>query len=142
MERLRSLLDKTLVATDVANFLVEKYGLNFRIAHSIVASLVRQYGESGLDHANKLQRLIRKETGKSVHIDENELKKVTDPKSSIYRSPVLGGPNPKSVLAMIIARKKLLDKDRAWTTRKKLLLKNAESRLKVSISKLKGGEIA
>ncbi len=142
LERLRSLLDKTLVATDVANFLVEKYGLNFRIAHSIVASLVRQYGESGLDHANKLQRLIRKETGKSVHIDENELKKVTDPKSSIYRSPVLGGPNPKSVLAMIIAGKKLLDKHRAWTSRKKLLLKNAESRLKASISKLKGGEIA
>ncbi len=141
VERLRSLLDKMLTATDVANFLVEKHGLSFRASHAIVASLVRQYGQGGLDDAKKLGRIVQRETGNSVKIDEKELRKITDPARSIYRSPVLGSPNPKSVLAMVVARKRLLDKDRAWISEKKLQLNRTESRPKVWLAKLKVGEV-
>lgn len=141
-ERLRGLLDKTLAATDLANFLVKRHSLSFRVAHAVVGALVRQGGAHGLDDAGRLERLIRKETGRTIQIDGNELRKIIDPKTSIDRSSVVGGPNPRSVLAMLIARKRLMEKDRAWTSGKKLLLKNADARLKVWLGKLKGGEIA
>ncbi len=140
-ERLRGLLDETLAATDLANFLVERHSLSFRLAHAVVGALVRQAPPHGLSDTGRLEKVVRKETGRTVRISEKELREITDPKTSIDRSSVLGGPNPKSVLAMIIARKRLMEKHRAWTFGKKLLLKNADTRLKIWVGRLKGGEI-
>lgn len=96
--------DETLFATEVADYLVAKFGIPFREAHKRVGSLVRSAEADG-----SLSRVFTK-SGKQkissilgVDISDEELARVLDPLEVLGRRTNVGSPNPR------IVKKSLMD---------------------------------
>lgn len=81
-----------LLATDVADWLVEK-GLPFREAHHAVGAVVKLC----LDSGKKLQDLTVAELAKVNPIFDESVKARLDPRESLRRRDVVGGPAPSRV---------------------------------------------
>jgi argininosuccinate lyase len=102
-ERMRAGLDRSTLATDLAEHLVEK-GVPFRDAHAAVASLVSHCEKRGLPlHLARLNDLRRF----SPAFDEKALL-LLDPDSSIGRRGSTGGTAPASVRAQVRAARRRL----------------------------------
>lgn len=84
--------DGFLLATDVADWLVEK-GLPFREAHHVVGAIVKLC----LDSGKRLQDLTVAELVKVHPVFNDEVKQRLDPRESLRRRDVIGGPAPARV---------------------------------------------
>ncbi len=106
--------DEFLFATELADFLVGKFSLPFREAHSRVGKLVKFASEEG---KNELQftsldpKIVSGILG--VPIAKEELASIVDPKSLLARRKATGSPNPKKVLAACRIRIKIIAKHKA-----------------------------
>ena len=92
-ERMHSAIDSTMMATDLADYLVEK-GVPFRKAHEIVGKVVRAAGEAsrkvGLEK-------ISLEAYQAIGPFEADVYQVFDPMKSIEKRNAIGGTSPQSV---------------------------------------------
>lgn len=109
--------DETLFATELADYLVTKYGLTFREAHGRVGSLVKHAEASGF-LLNAFSQSKEEEITSilGVPISKKELLQVLDPNSLLSHRNVTGAPNPKLVrqsckfhLTLIAGQKKKLN---------------------------------
>ena len=93
-DRMRAAVSSTMMATDLADYLVER-GVSFREAHGAVGHLVRLSEESGTDlHA------LPKSAFRAAHEQFGEdVLDALSPLRSIERRDVDGGTGPKSVKA-------------------------------------------
>ncbi len=86
--------DGFLMSTDIADYLVEK-GVPFREAHHAVGALVRQCYQTG----RQLSALTDAEL-RAIHPAlDARLRRRMDPKESLRRRDVTGGPSPRRVAA-------------------------------------------
>jgi argininosuccinate lyase len=90
-ERMRSAIDATMMATDLADYLVAK-GLPFREAHALAGKVVRVAGEKQLS----LEEMSL-ETYQSIGPFEADVVQVFDPLKSIQARNVIGGTSLQSV---------------------------------------------
>ncbi len=90
-ERMRAALDTTMLATDLADYLVRK-GLPFRQAHEIVGKAVRMAGERGL----RLEQLALEEW-QSLGPFNADVFTVFDPQQAVERRCAFGGTAPAAV---------------------------------------------
>lgn len=91
--RLRNAIDPTMLATDLADYLVNK-GVPFREAHAMAGRMIREAGD------NSLEEVSLEEYQKIGPFDE-DVYQVFDPRISIRKRNVIGGTSPQSVKAQI-----------------------------------------
>jgi len=90
-ERMLSAIDSTMMATDLADYLVEK-GVPFRKAHEMVGKVVRAAGEKqvGLEEMSL-------EAYQVIGPFEADVYQVFDPLKSVEKRNAIGGTSPQSV---------------------------------------------
>lgn len=98
------------VATDIADLIVKKRKLPFRVAHKIVGKLVSKCIDEGIKpseiNSKILDEVSKNVIGKKLNIKDEELKKVIDPFECIKQRNIVGGPSPKAVEKSIISLQK------------------------------------
>ena len=94
--RMRSAVSSAMMATDLADYLVEK-GISFREAHKAVGALVRQCEETGLE----LHTLPRAAFAAAHAAFGDNVYDALSPQRSLERREVEGGTGPKAVKAQI-----------------------------------------
>ena len=105
-ERMRSAIDSTMLATDLADYLVRK-GIPFREAHAAVGKAVRMAAEKGIP----LEQITLDEW-KSLGAFESDIYEVFDPMESVKRRNATGGTSPESIKKQIQKAKSLIEGDR------------------------------
>ena len=102
-ERLRSAIDSTMLATDLADYLVEK-GVPFRKAHELAGKAVRAAGEQQVS-LEKMTLEAYQEIGGVLSGAkgpfEADVYQVFDPMKSIQKRNAIGGTSPQSVKMQI-----------------------------------------
>jgi argininosuccinate lyase len=90
-DRLRSAIDSTMMATDLADYLVEK-GVPFRKAHELAGKAVRVAGEKDVS----LEKMSL-ESYQAIGPFEADVYQVFDPMKSIEKRNAIGGTSLQSV---------------------------------------------
>ena len=91
-ERMRNAIDSTMMATDLADYLVEK-GVPFREAHSLAGKVVRTAGEGKV----RMEELPLEAYQAISPVFEADVVKVFDPLESINKRNTVGGTSLQSV---------------------------------------------
>ncbi len=91
-ERMRAAIDPTMMATDLADYLVNK-GVPFREAHAMAGKAVRAAGEGKMS----LEKMSL-ETYQAINpVFEADVYQVFDPLKSVEKRNAIGGTSPQSV---------------------------------------------
>ena len=99
-EQMRAAIDSTMMATDLADYLVDK-GVPFREAHAMAGKVVRVAGNSSLEE-------MPLEAYQAVGPFEADVYQVFDPLKSIQKRNAIGGTSPQSVKNQIAKCRKNL----------------------------------
>lgn len=91
-ERMRNAIDSTMMATDLADYLVEK-GVPFREAHSLAGKVVRAAGEGKV----RMEELSLEAYQAISLVFEADVYQVFDPLESINKRNTVGGTSLQSV---------------------------------------------
>ncbi len=91
-ERMRNAIDSTMMATDLADYLVEK-GVPFREAHSLAGKVVRAAGERNV----RMEKLSLEAYQAISPVFEADVYQVFDPLESINKRNTVGGTSLQSV---------------------------------------------
>ncbi|MEM3383110.1 MAG: argininosuccinate lyase [Nitrososphaerales archaeon] len=130
-----------LMATELVDTLVREQKISFRISHRIVGMLVKKALNEGksLEQAVKedLINIIKENTGKSISIPEEVLRKTLDPIENVKIRSVKGGPSPDEVSRMVRERQKALEKDYEWIIKKRESLNFADEKFSKEILSIK-----
>ncbi|GAB4467118.1 MAG: argininosuccinate lyase [Anaerolineales bacterium] len=94
-ERMRAAIDASMLATDLADYLVRK-GIPFREAHGIAGKAVRAAAEKGVSLDQ-----IPWDEWQALGPFEADVKEVFDPRKSVERRNAIGGTSPQSVKKQI-----------------------------------------
>jgi argininosuccinate lyase len=104
-------------ATELADVIARETGLSFRMAHNVVALVVRGALEAGRSadriRSADLDRAAEALFGRPLSIPEAAVRQALDPAENIRARTVLGGPAPGNMQAMLAARRAALAEDRA-----------------------------
>jgi len=95
-DRMRAALDTSLLATELADYLVRK-GVPFREAHHIVGRIVKETGGRG----ENLEGLSIAALREFSQVFDEDVKEVWDFRAAVERRGALGGTSPESVRAQI-----------------------------------------
>ncbi|MFN8434070.1 MAG: argininosuccinate lyase [Anaerolineales bacterium] len=96
-ERMRSAIDSTMMATDLADYLVAK-GVPFREAHSLAGKVVRAAGEEKV----RMEELPLEAYQAISSVFEADVYQVFDPLESINKRNTVGGTSLQSVKNQIV----------------------------------------
>jgi len=96
--RMKAALSSTMMATDLADYLVGK-GATFREAHEAVGSLIREAEGKGCE----LTDLPSRSFASAHSLFDDDAKEWLDPAQSVARRGVPGGTGPEAVRAQIAA---------------------------------------
>jgi len=100
-ERMNAAIDSTMMATDLADYLVSK-GIPFRETHSIAGKAVRAAGEKNVS----LEEMPLEAYQDLCPAFEADVYQVFDPMKSVEKRNVIGGTSPQSVKNQIIECRK------------------------------------
>ncbi|MGK2963286.1 MAG: argininosuccinate lyase, partial [Gemmatimonadaceae bacterium] len=103
-ERMTDALSSTMMATDLADYLVGK-GASFRDAHEAVGSLIREAEGRGCELTELPQSSFRAANA----LFGDDVMGSLDPRSSVGRRGVPGGTGPEAVRAQILAAAAAID---------------------------------
>ena len=104
-------------ATELADVIVRESGMSFRMAHNVVAVVVRDALVAGLTadaiRSADLDRAATALFGKPLGVPEAAVAQALDPAANIRARTVLGGPAPAELARMLAARRDALARDAA-----------------------------
>jgi argininosuccinate lyase len=104
-------------ATELADVIVRESGLSFRMAHNIVATVVRRALEEGRNadqiRSADLDTAAQALFGKPLGLSEMAVAQALDPDANIRTRTIQGGPAPGNIRAAVAARRSALAADRA-----------------------------
>jgi argininosuccinate lyase len=104
-------------ATELADVIVRESGLSFRMAHNVVALVVREALEAGRSaeaiRGADLDRAAETLFGRPLGIPEAAVAQALDPAANILARTVQGGPAPAEMARMLEARNAALARDAA-----------------------------
>jgi argininosuccinate lyase len=115
-------------ATDLADLLVQKYGMAFRTAHTLVG---RAVSKGNLDLAT-LDRVAAEEgfpKPSDLGLTQQEIDTSLDPVASVDRRRVPGAPSPFAVRVSLAERRAALDRDSRLLDERRNALSEATRRL-------------
>jgi argininosuccinate lyase len=100
--RMRAALDAGYSqATDLAEWLMTRFAIDYRTAHRIVHKAVHSQHPASTLNADALARASRDVLGVPWQLDDDELNAVVDPDTLVHSRTVLGGAAPGSVATML-----------------------------------------
>jgi len=102
-KRMRSAISSTMMATDLADYLVEK-GASFRDAHAAVGSLIRESEREGCE----LDALPKSSFSAAHALFGDDVLDWLEPARSVARRDVPGGTGPTAVAAQLRAAREAL----------------------------------
>jgi argininosuccinate lyase len=124
-------------ATELANMLVRKYNVAFRISHKIVGALVKSLIDSKqtlLDATPELlQKIAQEAAGVKLTVKKGDIIDCTNPRKLIETYKVQGGPSPVEVERAITKLKKNMISSKNILAKLKQNLGNAESTLNSTV---------
>jgi argininosuccinate lyase len=107
-------------ATELADVIVRETGLSFRMAHNIVAIVVRDALAEGRTAESIASTALDEAAlllfGKPLHIAAEKLRAALDPAQNFAGRSLLGGPAPIAMAQMIAHRREGLAQDRQGIT--------------------------
>jgi argininosuccinate lyase len=119
-----------ITVTELADTIVRKENLSFRIAHKIVGACVKTAVESGTEITfDSLQNVSEEILGRSLTLSAEEVKKALTTENFVAVRTIYGGPAPSETRRALAAEREHETYDLGWfdeTTRK---LKNAAENL-------------
>ncbi len=129
--------DEYLFATELADYLVQKYGVPFREAHSRVGELVKFAAEEGKTRAqftglnlNKVKEIL------GVNVSADELSSIIDPTRVLSKRKATGSPNPDLVLDACKVGEKEVKKHEATLEAFEREIADAGKKLEVAVQKI------
>ncbi|MBN1785261.1 MAG: argininosuccinate lyase [Candidatus Bathyarchaeota archaeon] len=125
--------------TELANLLVKKYDVPFRMSHKIVGAVVKTLLEKKLTLLNLKSELVNKTAenvaGITLAVKQADIKDSIDPKKFVESHNTLGGPAPAEVKRMLKNRKQLTAHSKKSLETHKKGLEEADLKLKSAIHK-------
>ena len=101
--------------TEIADELVRREGISFRVSHQIVGTVVRNCLESGTKSdeitVEMIDKVARENGLNSIKWDQQELDKITDPYISMINRISYGSPGPKVIKLSLDKYNNELEKD-------------------------------
>lgn len=127
-------------ATFLANTIVRKKGIPFRIAHQIVARLVRMAYDEGKKPGEVTSEMVdraAKEIGaQQLQLSEEALRKALDPEIIVRSKKAIGGTAPERVKEDIASSSRRLVEDEKIVATLETKLATAEKKLGATIDEL------
>lgn len=119
--------------TDLADLLVRRNGLSFRQAHHVVGAIVHEVMNSGRApdsiNAENVARALRVVADAELRVSEDEIRDSLDPKKSVERRTVKGGPAAGRVGEMAADLKAAAARLSNWISDKRTALATADATL-------------
>jgi argininosuccinate lyase len=120
--------------TELANLLVKKYDVPFRVAHKIVGAVVKTLLEKKMVLSDLTPELLnmtaKKSMGITISVKLVDIKDSIDPKKCVESHKTMGGPAPVEVKRMLKNRKLL-------TSQSKMSLEEQKNRFEAADLQLK-----
>jgi argininosuccinate lyase len=131
--------DEFLYATELADYLVQKYRVPFREAHSRVGRLVRHSVQKGLTRTqftgldlDKVNEIL------GITLSSQELASIVDPVVVLSKRKATGSPNPKMVLRACKAGQKAVAKHDVTLSSFRAAIEGSDEMLKAAAEKIQG----
>ncbi len=133
-------------ATELANILVRKYGVSFRLAHKIVGAVVKKLIEANQTFKDATPEMLQKMAKKTVDITltvkASDIVESTDLKKLVASYNVVGGPAPATVKKALAARKKLMAESKSAISKLQQRIETAQKKLKNTVRAVSEREIS
>ena len=110
LERMRNAIDSFMMATDLADYLVDK-GIPFRETHSIAGKAVRLAGEKHIG----LEEMPLEAYQALCPAFDADVYRVFDPLESVKRRNAIGGTSPEAVKTQLVGVKRLLSLEKVYS---------------------------
>jgi argininosuccinate lyase len=127
--------------TELANLLVRKYGVPFRISHKIVGAVVKTLLDKKLALSDLTPELLNKTAKDSAGITlvakPADIKNSIDPKKFVESHKAMGGPAPAEVKRMLTYRKQLTSQSKTCLKEQKSRLEEADMQLESAVQHYK-----
>jgi argininosuccinate lyase len=123
-----------ITVTELADTIVRRENLSFRIAHSIVAESVRAAIDQNSDITHPiLQTAAREVLGRELSLSAEELQKTLSPENFVAVRTIYGGPAPKETRRALQVEREHAEIDEKWFAEKAEFLRSANQKLQETI---------
>jgi len=128
---------KFATTTELANMLVKKYNVPFRMSHRIVGSLVKTLLDKEMALSTLTPELLNKtakdSAGITLAVKLADIKESMDPMKFVESHKTKGGPSPTEVKRMLKNRKQLTAQSKSNLSKKESKLEEADSQLESAV---------
>lgn len=119
-----------ITVTELADTIVRRENLSFRIAHKIVGDCVKTAYSGGTEITHELlQRACRAHLGREIAMTENELKQTLSPENFVNVRTIYGGTAPAETRRALSVEREFEAADNRWFAGKNEALKTAAENL-------------
>ncbi|GIU81878.1 MAG: argininosuccinate lyase [Acidobacteria bacterium] len=126
-----------ITVTELADEIVRRENLSFRLAHEIVGKAVRKSLELNSTLTIEILQESAEETiGKKLSLDSDELERILSPEHFVEIRKVYGGPAPEEVENSLSAEMQEVEKDKQWLRDKKEKLSRARTKLEEEVDSI------
>ncbi|MBL6456556.1 argininosuccinate lyase [Belnapia sp. T6] len=130
-------------ATDLADLLVRRGGMDFRTAHHVAGAVVRALMDRGLGAHEASLEIVdaasQQEAGRASGLSAEEVAEAMDPVRSVASRSIPGGPAPAEVRRMVAAMTTALEGDEAQARAWRAALQAATEERSRALAELAGG---
>ena len=124
-----------ITVTELADTIVRRENLSFRVAHHIVAESVKSAIEKRSEITQEiLQSSARKITGSELSLTPDDLKKTLSPENFVNIRKIYGGPAPEETRRAVIIQRKDEVNDEQWFARSILLIEKSALKLQTIVN--------
>jgi argininosuccinate lyase len=130
--------DQFLFATDLADYLVKKFGIPFREAHQRVGELVRYCISQSAERELQFTTIDQESLSRILQVDikRKEIVSLVDSKKALSRKKAVGSPNPKLVARAAKHGFELVARHKATTRALESGLEQSAEELRSSVGKI------
>ncbi len=125
--------DGFTTATELADTLVREAGVPFRMAHRVVAHVVREAQAQRLAprdvRARHVDAAALEIAGHALNLSDETVRQALDPRHFVAIRAIPGGPAPDAVRAVVVRQSAQLERDAAWHRETGTRLARAQERL-------------
>lgn len=124
-----------IAVTELADTIVRKEGLPFRISHKIVGSCVRCAIEAGTDVTYEiLQSVAREVIGRDLEMSAGELAAAVSPENFVAIRTIYGGTAPVETRRALAVERETEVVDEKWYAERTEALANAAEKLEMTVA--------
>jgi argininosuccinate lyase len=124
-----------ITVTELADEIVRRENVSFRVAHSIVAKSVRAAidGNSDISH-QILQRAALEVAGRELSLSDEELRQTLSPENFVNIRTIYGGPAPAETRRALAVERENTVADENWFAEKTAFLNDAARKLQETVN--------